>query len=93
MAENWRERVTIESEHVLIVKTGQLARGWHEQSGAGVKPQMPTEIDSIPCASMRSLSKDCRDALPRLTATRFLVGCEKHLVWLLHFIRNGKPSR
>lgn len=93
MTENRRERVTIESEHVLIVEKQQITRGWCERCGLEVELQTRGQAETPLSTFAENPPKTYRDWLPPLTATSFLEICKKQLLRLLLSTGNRNPSR
>ena len=93
MTENRRERVTIESEHVLIVAKQQITRGWCDRCGVEVELQTRAEADTPLITFAEEPPRTYRDGLPPSTATSFLGGCKKQLLRLLLSAGNRNPSR
>jgi len=80
-----RTRITVETERILIIATGDTVRGWCEKCGCEV------EMSSTETAGGATGRLPVTLELRRRRAKDGLVGCMKSLLHLLKTVR-GQPK-
>jgi hypothetical protein len=93
VTENRRTRITIESEHILIVAKREITRGWCERCGLEVELVNRRGPECVSDVLVGELRKASQDRLSAPHTERFLAACLRPLLRLLRAARNRSPSR